>query len=65
MFDKFISWLSGHPYLHIFYLTFMFFGLCLGWVVIMLPIYIFDHAKADFVPYFDGIKDIWNTRKDK
>jgi len=43
----------------------MFFGLCLGWVVIMLPIYIFDHAKADFVPYFDGIKDIWNTRKDK
>lgn len=65
MFDRFINWISQYPYLHVFYLTFMFFGLCVGWVLCILPFYIYDHFKEDFVPYFDGIKEIWEKRKGK
>lgn len=65
MFDKFINWISQYPYLHVFYLTFIFFGLFVGWVFIMLPFYIYDHGKEDFFLYFNGVKEIWDQRKAK
>ena len=62
MFDKIINWISCHPRIHLFFSTFIFFGLVVGWIVFMLPFAIYDAWRKDFDPYFDGIREIWNSR---
>ena len=63
MFDRFIEWISKYPKLHVFYLTFIFFGLLVGWFVLVMPFVVFDAFKKDFIPYFDGLRDILKKGK--
>ncbi len=62
MFDKIINYIAQRPKLHIFCLTWLFFGIMAGWIFIVMPFAIYDAWRNDFDPYFDGIKEIWNNK---
>jgi hypothetical protein len=64
MLDKFIRWIKPYPRIHLFFLTFIFFGLFFGWVILLMPFHIIDGFKKDFRDYFEGIKYIWEERND-
>ena len=62
MFKKVMAWIEKHPRCHVFMATWLFFGLVVAWVVMVAPFALYDAFKKDFIPYFDGIKEIWDGR---
>jgi len=65
MFDRFISWISQYPKLHVFYLTWIFLGLVFGWVILIMPFHIYDGFRKDFQVYFTGLREICDKAKKK